>query len=191
MKPGSQNWTLNMIISGTFHSKLSYSIIPAESRHSIIPPKVRPLFHYSNFKISVIFIPLILFIPRLSVYNNERHFRSLLPKSLMRVVGKQLQWLKSFVYSQISNTIFGLCRYSNFLQTLTVKHYNIILRLGAISEMEVDWSTLKLNIVLSHCFHRFLPTTKFTRNHCVTMPVTSLISSLWCPREWDSDNETN
>ena len=45
-----------------------YFIIPAESCYSIIPLNVRPLFHYSNFKISVILIPLFLFTTRVLAF---------------------------------------------------------------------------------------------------------------------------
>ena len=47
---------IKLIISGTFNR---YSIFPAESRYSIISPNVRPLFHYSTFKISFILFSII------------------------------------------------------------------------------------------------------------------------------------
>ena len=49
---------------------------------------------------------------------------------------------KSFAHRRISNTIFGRCRYSNCLQTLTVKHFRNIITFFVVSEWNLayKWS---------------------------------------------------
>ena len=100
---------------------------------------------------------------KISVYKHWGHFRPRGSKSLVRVVGKRaFELVKSFAHRRISNTIFGRCRYSDFLQTFAVKHYHNILTSFQVSEwnlayMWIVWSTLKLSHFF--CFCRFLPTT--------------------------------
>ena len=55
-------------------------------------------------------------------------------KSLVRVVGRSsFELVKSFTHRRISNPIFDRCRYSDFLETLTVKHYPDILTFLQVS----------------------------------------------------------
>ena len=120
-----------------------------------------------------------IIIAKISVYKHWRHFRSRGSKSLVRVVGKRaFEPVKSFAHRRISNTIFGRCRYSNFLQTLTVKHFHNILTFFVVSEWNLayKWSDSRLKYAKTQSFLLFL---SLFANHeyCVTVLVTSLISS--------------
>ena len=104
----------------------------------------------------------------------------------MREIGKRaFEPVKSFAHRRISNTIFGRCRYSNFLQTLTVKHFHSILTFFVVSEWNLayKWSDSRLKYAKTQSFLLFL---SLFANHeyCVTVLVTSLISSLFrCERQ--------
>ena len=120
-------------------------------------------------------------IAKIFVYKHWRHFRSRGSKSLVRVVGKRaFEPVKSFAHRRISNTIFGRCRYSNFLQTLTVQHFDNILTFLLVSEWNLAymWSDSRLKYALTQSFLLFLSPFD-NHEYCVTVLVASLISSLY------------
>ena len=75
------------------------------------------------------------FIAKISVYKPTLTSFSLThAKLLVRVVGRSsFDLVKSFTHGRLCNAIFGRCWFSDFLKTLTVKHYPGILTFLQVS----------------------------------------------------------
>ena len=99
-------------------------------------------------------------IAKISVYKHWRHFRSRGSKSLVRVVGRgAFEPVKSFAHRR--NFQHDFRQVSNFLQTLTMKHFHNILTFFLVSEWNLAymWSDSRLkyalNSVISFAFVAF------------------------------------